>query len=157
MPTARVSLSNLGQVRLLPSPSNAELSLLRGLQSEVSDCIRLDTSEQRQGKSKEVTTDIASVDLAPTHMCLLRSLTRLSTYHGDRRQTEDDVIAVLILPAIVDDTSVLTFAKSHSIVSDWAGFLLRAAKCLLLDPFKVRFSKMFHRRTSTILRTCDPR
>jgi hypothetical protein len=54
------------------------------------------------------------------------------------QKTEDDVLSVLLLPAIVEDTSVLAYAKSHGLVGDWPQFLARAARCLLLDPFKVR-------------------
>lgn len=53
-------------------------------------------------------------------------------------KTEADVLGVLLLPAIVDDTSVLAYAKAHGLVRDWPRFLARAARCLLLDPFKVR-------------------
>lgn len=80
-------------------------------------------------------------------------------------QTEDDVLGVLLLPAIVDDTSVLAYAKAHGLVRDWPQFLARVARCLLLDPLKVRSchwalrsrfcnAKRVHHSTKAEISTC---
>lgn len=55
------------------------------------------------------------------------------------QEIEDEIVAVLMQPGIVDDLEILRFAKTHKLVAEWPAFLRRLAKCLLLVPMKVRF------------------
>ncbi|PWN22570.1 hypothetical protein BCV69DRAFT_149353 [Microstroma glucosiphilum] len=73
--------------------------------------------------------------------CTLKSDSAPDWTKANSDRTEDDVLGVLLLPAIVDDTSVLVYAKAHGLVSDWPQFLARVARCLLLDPLKGKLLK----------------
>lgn len=71
----------------------------------------------------------------------LKSIKARDWTQANSDRTADDILGVLLLPAIVDETGVLAYAKTHALVHDWPQFLTRAARCLLLDPFKGKLLK----------------